>query len=91
METIDQDSLGVEPLVWWGSGEVVGNWVDISIRKFDEVYKWFVRVKDPAGWCDAKAGLSMTFDDAMDAVSSTTMELLLVWDEEDENDDALGS
>jgi hypothetical protein len=87
MNTIDQDELDIKPLVWWGTGEVVGNLVDVTIRNAGEIYKWFVRVQDSGGYTDAETGLAMTLDDAAAHAAASAMKLLLVWDEPEDEEE----
>ncbi|MCP4573265.1 MAG: hypothetical protein GY838_13000 [bacterium] len=86
MSCIDQDDLGIEPLVWWGSGEVVGNWVDVTIRRVGEIYKWFARVQDPGGFTAAETGLEMDLDLASTAAATAAAKMLLVWDEDEDEE-----
>jgi hypothetical protein len=62
---IDQDEFGHEAIVWWGEGEIIGNYVEMSIREFEGVYKWFVKVRDSWGAFMAQTGLASTLDEAV--------------------------
>ena len=42
---LDQDDFVLHPMVWTGSGEIVGNHVTVTIRAYDGVYKCFARVE----------------------------------------------
>lgn len=84
MSTIDQDDFALEPLVWHGAGVVVGTEVMVVVRRFDEVYKWFVRAVDPGGLFSAQTGIAMTLNDAAEDANLSVQEMLLVRDEDKE-------
>lgn len=62
---IDQDTITFEPIVWFSEGEVVGNWVTLSIRAYDgPVYHWFAKVETTLGYNLAQAGVAGELEEA---------------------------
>lgn len=80
-EPLDQDNFVVSPIVWYGDGEVIGNWVVVTIRDFEGLFKWFARVEDTMGYRSAKTGIESSFEDAYRSAIRAVGELLEVEDE----------
>jgi hypothetical protein len=80
---LDQDDFVVSPIVWYGSGEVVGNWVVVTIRDFEGLFNWFARVEDTMGYRVAKTGLKLSYEEAFGSAMHAVCEMLEVEDEEE--------
>ena len=73
---LDQDDFVLHPMVWTGSGEIVGNHVTVTIRAYDGVYKCFARVERAMGHNTAVAGLAISLDDANASVVQAVCKML---------------
>jgi len=79
---LDQDDFIVRAIVWYGSGEVVGNWVTVTVREYDGIFSWFAKVEDTMGHRLAAVGLANSFDEAHGAIMRAVCKMLEVEDEE---------
>ena len=63
---IDQDGFVFSPLVLWTEGEVMGNYVSMSVRACDGFCVWMVRVETTLDELVAESGVTTTLKEAQE-------------------------
>ena len=75
--TIDQDGLDLNPIVWYDSGEIVGNYVQISIREQNPyTYTWFVHISTTLDKELSQTGIAPSFHEARVAINNSVVAFL---------------